>query len=79
MIDHHGPKFYTDHRHSTLQNICSFLDEQLSKGKAIRRVMFSRSNGVKINEYREHLNSVMQKFEVCPSVKLSKIFLADTC
>ena len=67
-IDHHGPKkFYTDHRSSTLESICSFVNEQLSKNKAIR-VIFSRADGVKINEYREHLNYAMQKFEVRLSV-----------
>ena len=65
--------------YSTLDNIWSFVKEQLSKSKAIR-VIFSRADGVKINEYREHLNYAMQKFEVRPSVKLSRIFLADcTC
>jgi hypothetical protein len=78
MIDHHGPKFYADHRYSTLENICSFVNEQLSKKKAIR-VIFSRADSAKITEYREHLNYAMQKFEVRPSVKLSRIFLADTC
>ena len=32
------------------------------------RVIFSRADGVKINEYREHLNYAMQKFEVRLSV-----------
>jgi hypothetical protein len=78
MINHHGPKLYTDNRHdSTFKHICSFVDEQLSKRKVFR-VIFSRADGVKINEYREHLNDAMQKFEVRPSVKLSRIFLADT-
>jgi hypothetical protein len=71
-IDHHGPKFYTDNRHSTLENICSFVDEQLSKKKVLR-VLLSRAEDVKIAKYREHLNYAMQKFEVRPSasVKLS--------
>ena len=60
-------KFYTDHGYSTLENICSFVNEQLSKSKAMR-VIFSRADGVKINEYREHLNYAMQKFEVRLSV-----------
>jgi hypothetical protein len=47
----------------TLENICSFVNEQLSKSKAIR-VIFNRAEGVKINEYREHLNYAMQKFEL---------------
>ena len=63
--------------YSTLEKICSFVNEQLSKNKAIR-VIFSRADTVKISEYREHLNYAMQKFEVCPSVKLRRIFLADT-
>jgi hypothetical protein len=67
MINHHGPKFYTDHRHSTLENICSFVKERLSKSKAIP-VMFNRADGVKINEYRERLIYAKQKFEVRPSV-----------
>jgi hypothetical protein len=74
-----SPKFYTDNhdRHRTLENICSFVDEQLSKRKVFR-VIFSRADGVKIKKYREHLNYAMQKFEVRPSVK-SRIFLVDTC
>lgn len=54
----------TDHQYSTLENICSFIQEQLSRNKAIR-VIFSRADSVKISEYREHLNYAMQKFEVC--------------
>ena len=64
--------------YSTFENICSFINEQLSRNKAIR-VMFSRAECAKINEYRECLNYAMQKFEVCLSIELSRIFLADTC
>ena len=52
---------------STLENICSFVNEQVTKSKA-KRFIFSRADSVKINEYREHLNYAMQKFEVRPSV-----------
>jgi hypothetical protein len=72
MIDHHGPKiFILTIDNSTLESICSFVNEPLTKSKAIR-VIFSRADGVKINEYRENLNYAMQKFEVRPSFKLSK-------
>ena len=74
MIDHHGPRFYTDKSiYSTLEMICSFVNQQLTKSKAIR-VIFSRADTVKISEYREHLNYAMQKFEVRPSVKLTRTF-----
>ena len=64
--------FNTDYpNYSTLESICSFVNERLSKSKAMR-VIFSRAEGVKINEYREHLNYAMQKFEVRPSVKFEK-------
>ena len=78
MIDHHDPKFYIDHRYSTLENIGLFITGELLKSKGIR-AMFSRPDVVKVNEYREHLNYVMQKFEVRPSVMLIRISLANTC
>lgn len=39
------------------------------------RVVFSRADGVKINEYREHLNYAMQKFEVRYPLNLPKDFV----
>ena len=76
MIDHHCPKNYTDHRYSTLDNICSFVNEQLSKSKAIRFIN-RRTDGVKINKYRERLNYALREFdEVCPS-ELSKDMLSQ--
>jgi hypothetical protein len=54
----------TDHQHSILESICVFIQEQLSRNKAIR-IIYSRADGVKISEHREHLNYIMQKFEVC--------------
>ena len=61
---------------SALENIYSFVDQQSSKSKAIR-VIFRRADAVKIDEYREHLDYVMQKFEVRPSVKSSKDMLSQ--
>ena len=68
MIDDRDPKlFFTDHRYSTLEDICSLINEQLSKSKATR-VICSGADGVKFNEYRKRLNYAMQKFEVRSSV-----------
>jgi len=58
----------------TLENICSFVNEQLSKSKAIR-VIFSRADGVKINEYREHLNYAMQKFELQSHMNINDVLI----
>ena len=65
MIDHHGLKFdnLLTIDYSTLGSICSFVSERLSR---------NRTERIKINEYREHLNYATQKFEVCLSVKFEQ-------
>ena len=49
--------------YSILENICSFINEQLSNSKVIR-VISSRNDGLKINEYREQLHYAMDRFKV---------------
>jgi len=58
----------------TLESICSFVTEQLSRNKMIR-VVFSRADGIKINEYREHLNYAMQKFELQSHININDVLL----
>jgi hypothetical protein len=55
--------FGINHRNSTLEEICLFVEEKLSRHKVIR-VIFSKADVGKITEYREILNVAMQKFEV---------------
>ena len=50
-------------QNSILDRICSFVREKLGRNKAMR-VIYSKADVGKIAEYRENLNSAMQKFEV---------------
>jgi hypothetical protein len=49
--------------HRTLQSINLFVEAQLRRG-ALRRVVFSKGDLGKIQEYRERLNAAMALFEV---------------
>lgn len=53
----------TINRNSILDQICSFVREKLARSKAMR-VIYSRADVRKIADYRENLNSALQKFEV---------------
>ncbi|KAF8816232.1 hypothetical protein BYT27DRAFT_7238066 [Phlegmacium glaucopus] len=58
----------------TLESIATFVGEQLSRNRAIR-VIFSRADTIKINEYREHLNYAMQKFELQSHMNINDILM----
>jgi hypothetical protein len=49
----------------TLQNIHSFVQDHISRNKAIR-VIFTKADAVKIGEYREHLDYALKKFQLQP-------------
>ena len=56
-------RLLTIDRNSILDRISSFVQENLARNKAMR-VIYSRADVGKIAEFRENLNSAMQKFEV---------------
>jgi len=56
----------------TLKNICSFVEDHISKNKAMR-IMHGRAR--KINDYLEHLNYAMQKFELQSQMNINDVLL----
>ncbi|KAF8800779.1 hypothetical protein BYT27DRAFT_7262615 [Phlegmacium glaucopus] len=58
----------------TLQSIASFAEDQLSRNMAIR-VIFSRADAGKINEYREQLNYAIQKFELQSHMNINDLLM----
>ncbi|KAF8809986.1 hypothetical protein BYT27DRAFT_7241063 [Phlegmacium glaucopus] len=58
----------------TLNNIASFVQDQLSRNMAIR-VIFSRADTGKINEYREQLDYSIQKFQLQSHMNMDDVLM----
>ncbi|KAF8816226.1 hypothetical protein BYT27DRAFT_7333566 [Phlegmacium glaucopus] len=58
----------------TLENICSFVEERLSKKRTIRMI-FSRADDAKVTEYRELLNYAVQKFELQSHMNINDVLI----
>ncbi|KAF8800312.1 hypothetical protein BYT27DRAFT_7342475 [Phlegmacium glaucopus] len=58
----------------TFENIYSFFEDHMSRNKLIR-VMFSRADSGKINEYRESLNCTMQKFKLQSYTNIQEVIM----